>query len=123
MTIQVGVFAVVGLVQAALLWSLIRACRTVATLEAKLSRQADALSLLTETSEAGFTLIARELERAAAAGTKPARKPATRRLASAVRKGKSAAEIAAAEGVSEGEVHLRLHLAGARGDGGVSLQG
>jgi hypothetical protein len=38
-------------------------------------------------------------------------KTTTRRIASAARRGRGVAEIAAREGLSEGEVRLRMHLA------------
>lgn len=111
MQVELGVaIGVVG-IQVIAIWQTVSLRRTVAALETRLARQADGLTLLTETSESGFALVARELERAAATPVKPAKRVATRRIATAARKGRSIAQIAAAEGLSESEVHLRLHMA------------
>ncbi len=112
MTIQLGLVLAVLLVQAVLAWRLFVAHRAAERLETRLASHGQALSLLTDTSENGFGAIARELERLAAASAKPARRPTTRRVAAAARNGRSVRDIAAAERVSEGEVRLRLHLAG-----------
>ena len=109
--VTVVLAAAVVLTQAVAIWQARVLRRTVAALEARLTRQADALALLTETSESGFALVARELERAAATPPKGTRRVATRRIATAARKGRTVARIAAAEGLSESEVHLRLHMA------------
>ena len=68
-----------------------------------------AVALLTDTSEGAFQSVAQQLERVTTAPSRTRRTPARR---AAARKGQSIAEIAAIEGVSEGEVRLRLHLAG-----------
>lgn len=96
-----------------LLWRLTRMAGTTLRLEEKLTHFADALSLLTETSEAGFRAIADEMTRRQATdGPAPARpRPSVARLKAAAKRGTSIAEIAAAESMSEGEVRLRLHLA------------
>jgi hypothetical protein len=100
-------------VQAWLLWRLSRMVAASARLEEKVGHLGDALSILTETSEAGFKAIADELTRrhvADAPAPKRSRTPIAR-LRAAARRGLSIAEIAAAEQMSEGEVRLRLHLA------------
>jgi hypothetical protein len=98
--------------QAWLLWRLSRMVAATARLEDKVGHLGDALSILTETSEAGFKAIAEELTRRAVAPTPSARsKTPIARLRAAARKGTSIADIAAAEHMSEGEVRLRLHLA------------
>jgi hypothetical protein len=104
---------VLSAAQAWLLWRLSRMVASTARLEDKVGHLADALSMLTETSEAGFKAIADELTRRAAAAPMPApraRAPLAR-LKAAAKKGISIADIAAAEQMSEGEVRLRLHLA------------
>ena len=100
-------------VQAWLLWRLSKMVAASARLEEKVGHLGDALSILTETSEAGFKAIADELtRRAVAAPAVPARsKTPITRIKAAARRGTSIAEIAAAEHMSEGEVRLRLHLA------------
>jgi hypothetical protein len=107
--------AIAGLLatQIWLLWRLLRMRGTATRLEEKLTHFGDALSLLTETSEAGFRAIADELTRrhAAEAPAGPRPRPSLARMKAAARRGSSIAEIAAAESMSEGEVRLRLHLA------------
>jgi DNA-directed RNA polymerase specialized sigma24 family protein len=111
--IVVGVaLTLLSAVQAWLLWRLSRMVAASARLEEKVGHLGDALSILTETSEAGFKAIADELTRRslpAASASRP-KTPITR-LKAAARRGTSIADIAAAEHMSEGEVRLRLHLA------------
>ena len=100
-------------VQAWLLWRLSKMVAASARLEEKVGHLGDALSILTETSEAGFKAIADELTRRAVVAPVPAARAKTplARLKAAARRGTSIADIAAAEHMSEGEVRLRLHLA------------
>jgi hypothetical protein len=99
-------------VQAWLLWRLSRMVAASARLEEKVGHLGDALSILTETSEAGFKAIADELTRQSVAAAPASRaKTPISRLKAAARRGTSIADIAAAEHMSEGEVRLRLHLA------------
>jgi hypothetical protein len=107
---------VLSAVQAWLLWRLSRMVAASARLEEKVGHLGDALSILTETSEAGFKAIADELTRQAASPAAASRaKAPIARLKAAARKGTSIADIAAAEQMSEGEVRLRLHLSEAAG--------
>jgi hypothetical protein len=107
-----AVLAVVGAVQAGLLWRLVRLARGLRAYDDRFAHLSDALSLLTETTEASFRAVAQEVERLGASGTpRSAGRTSTRRVAAAARSGKTVQEIAAAERVSEGEVRLRLHLA------------
>jgi hypothetical protein len=110
MTIEAAVLAAVVAGQGALGWGVWSAARSMRRLEKRIERQGDALALMTETSEAGFAAVARELERLAVAAAKPDRRTSTRRVTTAVRKGNTIADIAAAEGISEGEVRLRLSM-------------
>jgi hypothetical protein len=100
-------------VQAWLLWRLSRMVAASARLEEKVGHLGDALSILTETSEAGFRAIADELTRRHATDPPAPKRSKTpiARMRAAARRGASIAEIAAAEQLSEGEVRLRLHLA------------
>lgn len=99
-------------VQAWLLWRLSRTVAASARLEEKVGHFGDALSILTETSEAGFKAIAEELTRRSVPASAPVRaKTPITRIRAAARRGTSIADIAAAEHMSEGEVRLRLHLA------------
>ena len=103
---------VLSAVQAWLLFRLSRMVAASARLEEKVGHLGDALSILTETSEAGFKAIADELTRRAVMPAPSARpKTPIARLRAAARRGTSIADIAAAEHMSEGEVRLRLHLA------------
>jgi hypothetical protein len=114
MTLQLGLLATMLLMQSALAWRLVATQRALVRLQTRLANQGEALSLLTDTSENGFGAIARELERLAAPEAKGARRPSTRRVATAARTGRTVTDIAAAERVSEGEVRLRLSMAGQR---------
>ncbi len=71
-----------------------------------------AVSLLTDTTETGLRDVAMEIGRLSAARTPaPRSRPTTqRRVARAAKTGRSVADIAAAEGVSEGEVRLHLEM-------------
>lgn len=109
--LEIGL-AAIGLSALALAaWQTSATRRAIVALEGRLARQADALALLTETSESGFAAIAQEIARREVVTEKPQREPSTRRMTTAVRRGKNVKEIAAAEQVSQGEVHLRLALA------------
>lgn len=83
--------------------------------EQRLAHFGEALALLTDTTQAGFTSIAAELERA---GGRRAlvtnRAAATKRIVGAARKGRSVQDIAATEEVSESEIRLHLGLASDR---------
>jgi hypothetical protein len=114
MNLAIVALSVVGVIQVGALWYVMRGLRRLDRLDTRLGHLTDALSLLTETSEAGFRSTALEVARIAERSAVPAAAASsttTRRIAKAVTKGRSAAEVAAEERVSEGEVNLRLHLA------------
>jgi hypothetical protein len=114
MNLAIASLALVGTVQIGALWYVLRGLRRLDRLEARLGHLTDALSLLTETSEAGFRSAAVEIARIAEradAPTAAASSTATRRITKAAKKGRSTTEIAAQERLAEGEVNLRLHLA------------
>jgi hypothetical protein len=101
--------------------------RRLVRIDERLAHLTAGISLLTDTAESGLRDVAREIERisAPAASVKPkARGAAQRRVSSAARRGKSVKDIAAAEGMSEGEVRLRMQLgsqrAGARAGDALS---
>jgi hypothetical protein len=108
-----GAGFVVGTVWVLLLWRAVRAMRALGGLEARVARLTEAISLLAETTESGFRTVTGQLAVPAAAPAAPARprQTTTGRVTRASRRGLPAAEIAAAERVSEGEVQLRLHMA------------
>lgn len=100
----------VGTVQVWMLWHLARAMGEVGRLEERVTNAAGGLQLLTETTEAGFGAIAAELARLSEQRPPAPKRPTGRRIAAAARRGRPVSEIAASEGVSEGEVRLRVHL-------------
>ena len=93
-----------------LLWTL-RRLQELSNIRERMSRLADGLALLTDTTEAGLAAVVQRLEAAdpAAKVQRPARAAVARRVTSAARKGERVARIAENEVLSESEV--RLHLA------------
>ena len=87
--------------------------RRLGRFDQRLAHLTDALSLLTETAEAGFRTNAAELGRLGErpTGGRAVSMTATDRVLRAERLGQSLQQIAADEQMSEGEVRLRLHLA------------
>jgi hypothetical protein len=81
-------------------------------LEGRLSHFAEALALLTDTTQSGFASVAAELERPGRRRAPSTSRAATsRRIVSAVQTGRSVQDIAADEHVSESEIRLHLGLA------------
>ncbi len=76
----------------------------------------NALTLLTEATEAGFRWTAAELRRVTALqrGSQPWPQEVQQRLERATALGASVQQIAAEQGIPESEVQLRTHLAAAR---------
>lgn len=98
--------------QVALVWHIAGVVRRLRHNDVRLVQLGDAVSLLTEATESGFRSVAAEIERLSQTGAGTAgRNVSLRRLTTAASRGRTHAEIAAAEGLSEGEVALRLHLA------------
>ena len=126
-----GVLAGLGVVtvlQLALLWRAHRALRRLPALEARADKIADAITLLTDTTESAFRAVASEMSRPAAPATRAATTRAasaarTRRVARAAARGTSVEQIAAAEDVAESEVRLRLHMAQDAGTAGTRRPG
>jgi hypothetical protein len=95
------------------LWVL-RRLRELSHIRERMSRLADGLALLTDTTESGLSALAAELRAArSAAATRPAvsRAQLAKRVAAAARKGERLGRIAEREELSESEVHLHLALA------------
>jgi hypothetical protein len=112
-TWEVTMIAVGIALEIGLFICLVLVTRRVGRFDRRLAHLTDALSLLTETAEAGFRANAAEIGRLgepAPAERDPAL-TATGRVTRAVRRGRSVQQIAADEQMSEGEVRLRLHLA------------
>jgi DNA-binding NarL/FixJ family response regulator len=109
----IAALIVVTVAQTWLLWRLVRMMGLLTGFDERLSRTVQGLELLVDTTEAGFAMLS-AAERARAAEEPPARgatKNTTRRIVNAARRGKDVPQIAAREGLSEGEVRLRVHLA------------
>jgi hypothetical protein len=119
--------AVAVLAQTAAIWRMSRALRVTSRLNDRLSHFAEALALLTDTTEVGLASVAAELE--ATGRTRAARavapRAAAKRIVNAARCGQAIGEIAAAEAMSESEVRLHLGMApnGAKGtrDGALRI--
>lgn len=121
-----GVVAVglVALVEGLVIVRLSRALSAVTRFGERLAHLASALELLTDTTEAGLTNVARELERGADVRAQQSTRGATaRRIATAARRGKAPSEIASREGLSESEVRLHLQLSKAKGGGRGAMRG
>ena len=104
----------IGLLQLVLLGVLLRRRRELdlSRVEQRLAHFGEALALLTDTTQTGFTSVAAELERTG--GRRPPvtnLAAATRRIVGASRKGRSVQDIAATEEISESEIRLHLGLA------------
>jgi hypothetical protein len=100
---------------------LVRALRHTVELEQRIARLQEGMNLLADTTETGFRQVAAEVERLSSVAAQPlppaAARPTAARLRAATGLGRTVKEIAAAEKVSEGEVRLRLALAGASASG------
>jgi hypothetical protein len=135
MTYALAGLTLVILAQTVVTWRLSTRIRAAERLDRRLSHFAEALALLTDTTETGLANVATELEqagrrrgsrpaatanehRSASRSTRP--KATARRIATATRGGTPVGEIAAAEGMSESEVLLHLGMsAGTRAKGSV----
>jgi hypothetical protein len=91
-----------------LLWTL-RRLQELSHIRERMSRLADGLALLTDTTEAGFASIVHEIQQVGRKAARPARPSLAKRVVNAARNGERPARIAEQEALSEGEV--RLHLA------------
>lgn len=90
----------------------------------RLTHFADALSLLTDTTEQGFAGLTATLAESSRKGPlKNMTKGTTRRIVAAVGGGRSIAAVAAAERLSESEVRLHLELGGLPGAEPVAEHG
>jgi DNA-binding NarL/FixJ family response regulator len=95
---------------------LVTMSRRVQALEAghaRVDRMGEAMTLLSETAEAGFAAVAQEIEKLqrAPARTSGSRTTVSRRVVRAASRGESVTQIARREALSEGEVRLHLALA------------
>ena len=114
-TLAVSALVIVGVLELGLFWWMARGLRNQRGLEERVNHLADAVSLLTETTETGFRAAASEIGRLAGGletprRPEPARRPAGARATGARARGKSVEQVAAGERMSEGEAHLRARL-------------
>lgn len=80
----------------------------------RVDRMGEAVTLLSETAEAGFAAVAQEIEklqRAPVPRSTATRATVSRRVVKAATRGESVEQIARKEALSEGEVRLHLALA------------
>jgi hypothetical protein len=123
-TYAIAILIVTCAVQSWLLWRLGRALGGLKRFEEQLARSTQGLSLLVDTSEAGFAMLGNELGKlAGGAPRRTSSKVTTRRVATAAAQGREVEEIAARQGLSEGEVRLRLSLAAAESSAGAGRDG
>ena len=118
MTYVVAALTVVVFAQTVALWRIARGMSGVSRLGERLNRFAEALALLTDTTEAGLATVANELEQSGRrrASRTAARASTARRISTAAVRGRSVEEIAALEALSESEIRLHLHMADLKGD-------
>jgi hypothetical protein len=108
------------------LWVL-RRLRELSHIRERMSRFADGLALLTDTTEAGLSTLADEIRMGKRPAAAPASRPAAtrahvaKRVAAAARKGERLNKIAEREALSESEV--RLHLSLSESEAARSLHG
>ena len=97
----------------AMLWRVLALLRRPARTDDRLAHFAEALALLTDTTEAGLANVALELESTRRHTPRGATRAATaKRIATAVRKGRSIDDIVADEAISESEIRLHLRMTG-----------
>ena len=109
--------AAVLLVQTVLVLWVVRRIGEIGHMRERLSRLADGLALLTDTTEAGLATLAREVQqqvRKPAAPRAASRATVNKRVVAAARKGEDLSQIADHEALSESEVRLHLRLAESR---------
>jgi DNA-binding NarL/FixJ family response regulator len=121
--VNVTLYLVIGgaavAIVAVLTWMHIQQQAAVERLDDRIAHLMAGVSLLTDTTETGLRDVAMEIGRLSATAKAPAprSRPTTqRRVARAVKQGHSLRDIAAAEGVSEGEVRLHLEMDKTRKD-------
>jgi hypothetical protein len=90
--------------------------RELGHMRERLSRLADGLALLTDTTEAGLAAVVREVQQPTKRGTPRAssRASVNKRVVAAAKRGADLSHIAQHEALSESEVRLHLKLAEAR---------
>jgi hypothetical protein len=117
---------VVLLAQSVLIVWALRRLGELSHFRERLSRLADGLALLTDTTEAGMETLAREIQQFSRKAPSPrasGRTAVSKRVVAAARKGEDLAAIAGEEQLSESEIRLHLSLAESRQrDAGLPLR-
>ena len=118
MTYVLTGMGVVMVFEAWCLWRVLDHLGVVGRFEERLSSLTHTLTLLIDTTEDCFQLVAGQLgqERSSQAVSSTGRVARQRRVVGAARRGRTVAEIAAEEELAESEVRLRLHLAAQDGN-------
>ena len=119
MTVYLVIGGAAVVMLAVIVWLHTQQQAAIERLDDRIAHLMAGVSLLTDTTETGLRDVAMEIGRMTAASQAPAPKsrPTTqRRVARAVKQGRSVREIAAAEGVSEGEIRLHLQMDKSRKD-------
>ena len=105
----------IALVNGSLLVWAARRLQELSLVRERVSRLADGLALLTDTTEAGLATLIKEVEqlggRRKSASKTSSRSSVAKRVTAAAEKGDKVAEIATTEGLSESEVRLHLSMA------------
>lgn len=116
MTWVISALLVVTAAQAVLLARLFRRLATLDVLDARVQRFGAALTLLTDTTEAGLTAMAGALDQIdKRRAARPAQRTAVvKRVVAAARSGRDVPRIARDEALSESEVRLHLAMASPR---------
>ena len=108
--IAIGAGLVVLLQFGLVLWML-RRLGELSHMRERLSRLADGLALLADTTESGLSTLLREVQ----GGRKPVRATSRaavqKRVATAVKRGQDVVDVAMSESLSESEIRLHLQLA------------
>ena len=95
-----------------MVWTL-RRLRELSHIRERMSRLADGLALLTDTTEAGLSTLIKEVQLFAPKQPAPrtaSRSAVSKRVATAARKGADLARIAEREAISESEARLHLRV-------------
>ena len=95
-----------------MVWTL-RRLRELSHIRERMSRLADGLALLTDTTEAGLSTLIKEVQQFAPKLPAPrsaSRSAVSKRVATAARKGVDLAHIAEREAISESEARLHLRV-------------
>jgi hypothetical protein len=112
-TYGLGILGLAVFAQTVVLWRMSRAMRATARVNERITHFAEALTLLTDTTEAGLANVAAELERSGRprAARSVSRGAAAKRITTAARRGQAIGDIAAREAMSESEIRLHLSMA------------